>query len=234
MVIIPAYNEEGNVAGVIKSIKEHVPSIDIVVINDGSADKTARVAKNEGATVINLPFNMGYGTALQTGYKYALEKGYDYVVQLDADGQHDPRYINKLLRKVETERVDVVIGSRFLDSELYKAFPLRRLGIFLFGSVASLIIRQRVTDATSGYQAINKQVLNFYASDIYPYDYPDANVIIMLYFAGFKIKELPVVMYPSKTGKSMHAGLKPLYYMFKMSLSILMTLLREKPHKRRS
>ncbi|MBN2121334.1 MAG: glycosyltransferase family 2 protein [Candidatus Omnitrophica bacterium] len=233
LVIIPAYNEETVVAEVIKSVQKNVPGVDIITINDGSKDMTARVAQKAGSKVINLPFNMGYGVALQTGYKYALENNYQYVVQLDADGQHNPKYINELLTQVQSGKADVVIGSRFLGEGGYKVSRTRRGGMFLFGSIASFITGQRITDPTSGYQAVNREALCFCVSDVYPYDYPDADTIIMLHFAGFKVREVPMKMFLNKKVRTMHSGIKPLYYIFKMFLSIFVSLLREKPYKKR-
>ena len=226
IIIIPAYNEEKNIAGVINGIKNVIPDADILVVNDGGKDRTEEIARELGARVISLPYNMGYGAALQTGFKYALKKGYEYAVQIDADGQHDPKDIPKLLDVVLSGKADVVIGSRFLNGGKYKAPAVRRLGMLFFARLTSLIIGEKITDPTSGYQAINKNGLQFYAGDYYPVDFPDADVIIMLHRAGLKIKEIPVIMYPSVQGKSMHSGLKPVYYIFKMFLSIFVTLLR--------
>lgn len=233
LIVIPAYNEEKNIARVIEGIKINSPSVDILVVNDGSGDATSPIAKELGAMVIDLPFNIGYGAALQTAYKYAVENGYHYVVQLDGDGQHDVKYINILLEELKKEEADVVIGSRFLMGKKYKASFSRRAGMVLFNFITSWIVGQKITDSTSGYQALNSSVLNFFKNDIYPYDYPDADVLIMLHFAKFRIKEMPVAMFPNKDGKSIHGGIKPAYYIFKMFLSIFVTLLREKPLKKR-
>ena len=187
-----------------------------------------------GARVISHPYNLGYGVALQTGYKYALREGYEALVQMDGDGQHDPSYIPSLLNLIQRGDTDLVIGSRFLETRAlgrdrlpYQASLLRRCGMWFFGAIASLIIRQKVTDPTSGYQAMNRRVLEWVSSDKFPWDYPDADVIIMLHRAGFKILEVPVQMYESVDKKSMHSGGKPLYYVFKMFLSILVTLMRK-------
>jgi len=233
LVIIPAYNEEQDIAEIITQICRHSHMVDILVVNDGSGDRTSRIAHDNGAMVIDLSFNMGYGVALQTGYKYALNAGYQYVVQIDADGQHDPKYISALLDEVKKGGVDVVIGSRFLTGGSYKVPVVRQLGMQLFNLIASLITRQKITDCTSGYQVINRDVLNFYSTDIYPCDYPDVDILIMLYFSGFKMKEVSTTMFQNKSGKSMHRGIRPLYYMFKMLLSIFVILLREKPYKKR-
>lgn len=232
LIIIPAHNEENNIARVIKEIKSNQVAADILVVNDGSSDATSMIAKESGAMVLDLPFNMGYGVALQTAYKYAVREGYSYVVQLDGDGQHDAKYVNVLLEELKKEEADVVIGSRFLKGREYKApFP-RRIGMAVFNFIASWVVGQKITDSTSGYQALNSSVLNFFKNDVYPCDYPDADVLIMLHLAGFKIKEVPVTMFPSASGKSMHSGLKPVYYIFKMFLSILVTLLRKRPSRK--
>ena len=234
IIIIPAYNEESNISPLIKEIQNKVSGADILVIDDGSMDRTARVAEKAGALVIRLPFNMGYGAALQTGFKYALLKRYRYVVQMDADGQHDPDSIKDLLAEVEKENADVVIGSRFLGgSSEYKASGVRRMGMSLFRKITSVIIGQPVTDPTSGFQALNRDAIRFYASRYYPADYPDADVMIMLHRAGLRIREIPVRMYPRKQGQSMHSGLKPVYYIFKMFLSMFVTLLRKDKFDRR-
>ena len=234
IIIIPAYNEESKISPLIKEIQNKVSGATILVIDDGSVDRTARVAEKAGALVIRLPFNMGYGAALQTGFKYALLKRYRYVVQMDADGQHDPDSIKALLDEVKKEDADVVIGSRFLggNSE-YKASGLRRMGMSLFRKITSVIIGQPVTDPTSGFQALNRDGIRFYASRYYPADYPDADVMIMLHRAGLRIREIPVRMYPRKQGQSMHSGLKPVYYIFKMFLSMFVTLLRKDRFERR-
>lgn len=228
IIIIPAYNEEKSIAGVINGIRNITPA-DILVINDGGSDRTEEIVRRLGGRVVRLPYNMGYGAALQTGFKYALKHGYGYALQIDADGQHDPGDIPRLLEVVRSGDADVAIGSRFLGNGSYKAPLLRRAGMFVFGRLASLIIGQKVTDPTSGYQALNVNGIRFYASDYYPVDFPDADVIIMLHRVGLRVKEVPVTMYPGRQGKSMHAGLKPVYYIFKMFLSIFLTLLRKDP-----
>ncbi len=233
-LLIPAYNEEARIASVIRGIKERYPIMEIVVIDDGSCDDTRGKALQAGARVISHPYNLGYGVALQTGYKYALEQGCETLVQMDGDGQHDPAYIGKLLKAIEDGGADLAIGSRFLAAEgaqagrlPYRAPLMRRCGMRLFGTIASLLIKQEVTDPTSGYQAMNRRVLEWVSSDRFPWDYPDADVIIMLHRAGFRIQEVPVQMYENLDKKSMHSGWKPLYYVFKMFLSILVTLMRK-------
>lgn len=228
LVIIPAYNEEESISQVVHEVKKAVPFADIVVINDGSTDNTAIKAKGAGAKVISHLTNQGYGAALQTGFIYAVEKGYPVIVQLDADGQHDPASIPSLLKSLREGETDLVIGSRFLEKRDYRVKFNKKIGIYLFGKIASLITRRRITDPTSGFQAFNKDVIRFFTQDLYPSDYPDADVLIMVYFAGFRFKEVPVKMHYSPKDETMHRGYKAFYYIFKMLLSIIVTLLRKK------
>lgn len=226
-IIIPAYNEAGRLALTIAGIRKF-SGADIIVISDGSTDNTSAEAKGAGADVIELPFNLGYGAALQTGFKHALNKGYEYAVQMDADGQHDPSSIKTLIEPVLNNEVDIVIGSRFSGIGDYKATFIRRVGMYFFAIIASCITGKKITDPTSGFQALNRKVMEFYAGKAYPVDYPDADVIIMLYRKGIRFKEVPVLMHRGDAKKSMHGGfVKPLYYIFKMMLSIFVTLLRE-------
>lgn len=225
-VIIPAYNESGRIGRTIEGIRRFSDA-DIIVINDGSTDSTAAEAANAGAIVIDLTSNLGYGAALQTGYKYALRHGYAFAVQLDADGQHDPSSMRSLLDPVLNNDMDATIGSRFADLGNYKAPLVRRLGMRFFAGVTSLITGRKITDPTSGFQALNRRVMEFYASEMFPVDYPDADVIIMLHREGFRFKEVPVLMH-NAAKRSMHGGvMKPLYYIFKMCLSIFVTLIRK-------
>jgi len=231
LIIIPAYNERKNIARVIDDIRQNAPGLDMILVDDGSINGTAAAVRARETKLIILPFHMGYGTAVQTGYKYALRAGYDYAIQIDGDGQHEPRYIMALLQELKTGRADVIIGSRFSDpkqTRRYRGAFARRMGMLVFGAVTSMIMRQRVTDPTSGYIGLNRKVLEYLSSDVYPADYPDADVIIMLHRAGFRIKEIAVVMYENKRKGSLHRGVRPLYYIFKMALSIFVTTLRKK------
>lgn len=225
LVLIPAYNEAARIAGVVDNIKRVVPEIPVLVVNDGSVDDTARISFASGAIVVSHPFNMGYGVAIQTGYKYALANNFDYLVQLDADGQHDPSCIPDLLVPVVQGITDIAIGSRFLGVS-YRPPLARRLGMALFRRIVSLINGKACTDTTSGFQAFNRNVIAFFSTDVFPIDYPDADMLIMLHRAGFRMQEVPVRMFENSEGKSMHSGFKPLYYMFKMLLSICVTLMR--------
>jgi len=232
LILIPAYNEGPRIGEVVRRVRQMNPQHDILIVNDGSRDDTARQSREAGALVVSHPFNMGYGVAIQTGYKYALGHGYDFLVQMDGDGQHDPAWIPQLLAPVLAGETDFVLGSRFLGIESYEPSLARKVGMAFFRRLVSTLIGQRITDSTSGFQAFNRQVIGFFTTEVFPCDYPDADMLLTLHRAGFSIRELPVRMHASATGKSMHSGWKPLYYMFKMLLSIFVTLLRKKESAR--
>jgi glycosyltransferase involved in cell wall biosynthesis len=231
LIVIPAYNEANNIGAVLTGIQKQTPGIPILVINDGSSDNTEKIVREHNANVISLPYNSGYGVALQTGFLYAVKNDYSIVVQMDSDGQHDPANIKDLIEEVQKENCDVVIGSRFLSKASYKTSLARHAGMFIFGNIASLLCKQRVTDPTSGFQALKGRAIQFVASDNYPPDYPDADFIILMNRCGFKIKEIPVTMHASPNKESMHHGHKTIYYVFKMFLSIFVTLLRKSPKR---
>ncbi len=229
LVIIPAYNEEKSIGMVIDKIQKTAPWVDIVVVDDSSSDNTVKIAQEKGARVLPHPVNLGPGAAAQTGYKYALEYPYDFVVQLDADGQHEPRYINDLLSVLQSDSADMVIGSRFLGAQGYKPSLIRKVGMEVFAVIVSLVIGQKITDSSSGFRALKRELVEFFANVNYPPDYPDADVLMLAHFAGFRIKEVPVVMRENLGGKRLLIGYGFLYYGFKMLLSIIIVLLREKP-----
>jgi glycosyltransferase involved in cell wall biosynthesis len=228
-IIIPSYNEEKNIASVIEDVRK-CHNGDIVVIDDGSQDRTSAVARSAGAVVIRHPFNMGYGVALQTGYKYAAAQGYAYLVQIDGDGQHDSASIPALFAHCESHGCDVVIGSRFLiKGSGYDIGWQKKTGVFLFQQIIRLVSGEKITDPTSGYQCLNRKTFSYFTGDIFPTDYPDANIIILLHRMGFHIEEIPVNMQPNLDGRSMHAGiLKLTYYFFKVFLSIFVTLMKKR------
>ena len=226
LIVIPAYNVEKNIGAVLKGIQNQSPGLPILVINDGSSDNTEKVVLEHNAEVISLPYNSGYGIALQTGFLYAVKNDFSIVIQMDSDGQHDPANIKDLIEAVQKDNCDVVIGSRFLSKDSYKSSLARHAGMLLFGSIASFLCGQKVTDPTSGFQALKGQAIHFAASDNYPPDYPDADFIILLNRCGFRVKEIPVTMHASPEKESMHHGHKTIYYVFKMFLSIFVTLLR--------
>lgn len=218
LVVIPALDEARRIRAVVRAVRGQLAA-DVLVVDDGSTDGTAAEARAAGAVTATHATNLGYGAALQTGYRYALRHGYDAVVQLDADGQHDPASIAALVAALQA--ADVVVGSRFLHGGSYRPPLLRRAGMRLFGTLASGLAGQRLTDPTSGFQAISRRALQFYAHERYPADYPDADVLAMVARAGLRLVEVPVRMLASPDGKSMHAGaVRQLYYVFRMSLAL--------------
>jgi glycosyltransferase involved in cell wall biosynthesis len=225
LVLIPAYNEEENLARVIAGVRMAVPHADVLVVDDCSRDETGRVAREAGATVVRHPINLGYGAGLLTGYRYADRKGYARVAQIDGDGQHDPAWIVQLLGRLD-EGNDLVLGSRFGSGvRRYKPPILRRIGMRFFAGVASSALGQTITDPTSGYQALSGRLVRFHArGNHFPQDYPDADILILVGRAGFRVAEVPVTMYEKPGGASMHSGLRPLYYVVKMILSILLVV----------
>lgn len=232
LIVFPAFNEAKHLPGVVGGVREVVPAADLLVVDDGSADGTAQVARQLGVQLVSHPWNMGYGVTIQTGYKFALNHGYDYLVQIDADGQHDPRDIPSLLEPLTSGDCDFVLGSRFLRGESYRPPFARRVGMRLFSAVVRLLTGERITDSTSGFQAFNAEVIKFLTGDHFPCDYPDADLLVILHRAGFRITERPVRMHANQDGRSMHRGLRPLYYIFKMFLSIGVTMLRTIPARR--
>ncbi len=222
LVIIPAYNEEKKIARIVQDVLSISIVDEVAVIDDCSTDKTCEKARAAGATVIRLIANLGYGAALQTGYRYSAMMDYDVTVQMDGDGQHDPGCIEGLVETLIREKQDVVIGSRFLGSgKKYRAPLLRRVGMRFFQFLIYLIIKRIVTDPTSGYRALGKKVVQFYSeANVYPHDYPDADIILLLHNLGYRFCEVPVIMYENDGRQSMHSGIRPLYYVVKMILSM--------------
>jgi glycosyltransferase involved in cell wall biosynthesis len=229
IIIIPAFNEEESIASVVEDAQKY-SNADLVVIDDASQDLTASKAEEAGAFVIRHPFNMGYGVAIQTGYKYALRKGYDLLVQIDGDGQHNPKYIPDLFEKVESRECNLAIGSRFMDNGEYHAGLLKSVGIWFFRFIVWMITRQKITDPTSGYQCLDRTIIEIFTRDSFPSDYPDANIIVMLHRMGFTVRDIPVEMVPNHKRRGMHQGIFTLsYYFFKMFLTIFIALIKEEP-----
>lgn len=226
LIIIPAYNEQATVDRVYRKIKESVPDADVAIINDCSTDRTANVASELNGALINLPINLGIGGAMQTGYIYARNNDYDFAIQVDGDGQHDPKEITKILTEIEKGEVDLVIGSRFIEKTNYKSALTRRIGIGLFKLVTFLMNGQAVADATSGFRVVNKRVIDVYAEH-YPTDYPEPEVLVMLHKAGFKIKEVPVQMHERAGGKSSITPVRSAYYMIKVLFAMIIKKMRK-------
>lgn len=231
LVVIPAFNEEGRVGAVIEKVRRTAPHAVVLVVDDASCDETGREARLAGARVIRHPFNLGYGSAVKTGLMVAMAEKFPVVLHLDGDGQHEPESMVRLIEAVRQGGADVAIGSRFAGGNSYRVPVLRRVGMLFFGWMASLAVGRRLTDPTSGFVALSRRaVALFCATDHYPADFPDADVIIMAHRAGLAVAEAPVVMYESPAGKtSMHDGLAPLYYVFKMLLSVILAMVRKMP-----
>jgi hypothetical protein len=228
LVIIPAYNEEGSVNEVIQEVRGFLAQADILVVNDGSSDQTSDRAKECQARVLDLPFNLGIGGAMQAGYQYAFERGYDVAIQVDGDGQHDPKEIPKLLNVLRDTQVDLVIGSRFRGTSGYKASPMRRLGISILSVVISMIIRQRIADPTSGFRVTNQRAIRLFAAS-YPQDYPEPEVLVLMSRCGMTMKEVPVDGNQRRAGESSITKTQSIYYMIKVLLAIFVDCFKERP-----
>ncbi len=221
LVVIPAFNEEESLPRTIDELRAVVPGAGVVVVDDGSRDGTARVARERGVPVIVHPMNLGVGAALQTGFRYAVERGYDIGVQLDADGQHDPNDLSALVLPVAEGRCDVAIGSRYATATGYRAPLARRLGMLRFAGIVRLALGQRIADTTSGFRAYGRAVMEVCRHD-FPRDFPDAPLLIMLSRRGFRLMEVPVHMREREHGKSFYSLGKSLYYPYKNLLASLM------------
>jgi len=226
LIIVPAYNEEKSLPGVIRYLRVHVLYADILVVNDGSRDRTELVAHDLGVIVLGLPFNLGIGGAMQTGYRYAEQNGYDIAIQFDGDGQHVATEIKALLDGLQLKRADIVVGSRFLQPGNYQPSFFRKLGIWIFSTVLSAILRMHVTDTTSGFRAANRRVIEFFART-YPEDYPEVESLVLLHRAGMAIGEVPVVMRDRTEGRSSITPIRSAYYMIKVLLAVFIDLLKK-------
>ncbi len=227
LIIIPAFNEEKNIAAVIKSIRQVFPDGHVLVVNDGSWDRTADVAESLGCEVISLPFNMGIGAAVQTGFLYAKKYGYNYAVQVDADGQHLPEEIGKIIQPVLNGEYDVIIGSRYIEENKYKTPLLRRLGMVILSGINSLILNKKITDTTSGFRAYNRRAIEFLA-DNYPDDYPEPEAVVLLARNGFRVGEVGVKMNARMEGRSSITPFRSIYYMVKVTLAIFIDLFKDR------
>ena len=231
LVFIPAWNEADSVTAVIGGVRERLPGADVLVVDDGSTDATARVAAEAGAKVASLPFNQGLGAALQTGYLYALREGYDFCAHLDADGQHPPAEVARLLAEVQADRADLVIGSRYHadaaeregaggTGEDYKATISRRIGISVFRFFLTLATRQRFTDTTSGMRAANRRVMALF-SESYSPDFAEIESLQLAVRQGLRVEEVPVRMLERAGGSSFLTPLRSAFFIFKGMIVLL-------------
>jgi glycosyltransferase involved in cell wall biosynthesis len=225
LAIVPAYNEEHSIGAVLEEIRAAEPDLQVVVVNDASEDRTAAIAARAGAAVLNLPFNVGIGGAMQTGYQYALEHGFDLAIQVDGDGQHDPREIGQVLAPILDGRADLVVGTRFVTGGGYRGTRVRRVGIRIFAAIVSVMVGQRVSDTTSGFRAVNRKALRLFAAE-YPHDYPEVESMVLLSRHGLRLLEVPVQMRVRETGNSSITALRSVYYMVKVLLALFIGLFR--------
>jgi glycosyltransferase involved in cell wall biosynthesis len=225
VAVVPAFDEEGAIGAVVAEIEAFDPAIDVVVVDDGSTDATAQVAAAAGATVVRLAFNLGIGAAVQTGFRWALEHDYDVAVRLDGDGQHDPAELPRLLAPLELGEADVVTGSRFREDgdESYRPPLGRRLGITWFARLVSFLSGQRVTDTTSGFQALNRKGIALFARD-YPSDYPEVEATVLVLKHRLRLVEVPVRMREREHGSSSITFLRSLYYAIKVTLALFVAM----------
>jgi len=226
LIIIPAYNEEENIEKTVTSIQKEAKGFDYVIINDCSTDRTKEICENKGYNVVNLPINLGIGGAVQTGYKYAFEYGYDVAVQVDGDGQHDPEFLNTMAEFMQQNKVDMVIGSRFIEKKGFQSSVARRMGIKFFSWLIKILTGERITDPTSGLRMIGCNVINIFAKD-YPKDYPEPESVVAVLRRKLIVKEIPVVMREREGGVSSISPKKSIYYMIKVTLAILIERIRK-------
>ena len=228
VAIVPALNEVENIGRVIDELRAFDPGLEIVVVDDGSLDGTARAAAAKGARVLRLPFNLGIGGAVQTGFRFAFENDFDIAVRVDGDGQHDPAQLDRVLAPVLSGEADIVVGSRFaaMGANGYRSSRTRRIGIRLLAGVVSRIVGQRVTDTTSGFQALNRRAIALFATD-YPHDIPEVEAVLMTHKHKLRMTEVPVEMRERAGGRSSIGAIFAVYYMVKVLLALFVGLFRK-------
>jgi len=225
LVVIPAHDEAESLPHTLDEVRERAPGVTVLVVDDGSGDRTADVARAASIPVVRHAFNLGVGGALQTGFRFAIAGGYDVAVQLDADGQHDPADLAAVVAPVAAGSLDVAIGSRYLRPTGYHAPLTRRLGMRLFSALTRLMIGQPIADTTSGFRAYGRRVMEVCQHDL-PQDFPDAPLLIALSRRGFRIGEVPVHMRERRAGRSFYTFSRSLYYPYKNLLASLMAMLQ--------
>jgi len=225
LVVVPALNEEDSVAGVLEDVRGHVANAEVVVVDDGSTDGTAAVARRMGATVLSLVFNLGIGGAVQTGLQYARDGGFDVAVQFDGDGQHLAQEIPRLVAPILADEADMVIGSRFLATASHRSSLTRRVGICALSMLARLLTGERVRDVTSGFRAYNQRAFSFLATH-YPTHYPEPEAIIWACRHGLRLVEVPTEMRERLHGRSSITPWRSIYYILRVSLGMIVAAFR--------
>lgn len=222
LLIIPAYNESENIESLLNEITTNYPQYDYVVINDCSTDQTLNILSLMKANCINLPVNLGIGGSIQTGYQYAMEHGYEIAVQIDGDGQHDPKYVSDVITPIEDGQADVVIGSRYVKREGFQSSYLRRFGIAILSVLIKILCGVRIRDVTSGMRAVNQKMISEYAKN-YAQDYPEPEAILTAGIMKARVAEVPVQMRERQGGVSSINAVRSIYYMIKVSLALVIT-----------
>lgn len=225
LIIIPAYNEAGNIERTIEDIKKHTTSFDYIIVNDCSKDETLQICRRNHYNYLNLPVNLGIGGAVQAGYRYAYFHDYDTAVQFDGDGQHDASFLESMLQELKKENADMVIGSRFIEKEGFQSNSLRRVGIRYFTRLIRFMTGKTITDPTSGLRMSNRKVLSKFAFD-YPRDYPEPESVVTILCEGAKVKEVPVIMRERMAGKSSINIKSGAYYMIKVGFAIFLAKMK--------
>jgi glycosyltransferase involved in cell wall biosynthesis len=225
LILIPAFNEEGAVAGVVAEVRSAVPGTPILVVDDCSRDATRSQAQGAGAKVLALPHHLGLGGCVQAGYRLAYELGYDYVIRVDGDGQHDPRDIPTVLQALEKGDCEMVIGSRFVDKKGEHTNVLRAAGIMFFRAVLRPILGRPVRDPTSGYVGVNRTALELFSAT-FPLEYPEIEALVVLQRKRFRFVEVPCRFRPRRSGRSTITAVKSLYYIVHVLLGVFVNVLK--------
>ncbi len=225
LVIIPAFNEEGNLEKTIRDIKENAPAFDYVIINDCSTDGTLAMCRRHGFSYLNLPVNLGIGGAVQTGYRYAYYHGYDIAVQFDGDGQHSASYLPEMAKQMEETESDMVIGSRFITKEGFQSSSLRRVGIRYFTLLIRILTGKKITDPTSGMRMINRKLMEKFTEE-YPKDYPEPESVVTILSEKHRVTEMPVIMHERGEGNSSISLRNGVYYMVKVSFAMVIARMK--------
>ncbi|NKY39276.1 glycosyltransferase [Cellulomonas septica] len=230
LAVLPAWNEEVTLPLVLAELHEAVPDVDVLVVSDGSTDRTVAVAREAGVRVLDLPINLGVGGAMRAGFKFAVENGYDGVVQCDADGQHDPQDIPRLLAAADATGADVVIGARFAGAGEYMARGPRRWAMRLLSGVLSRLVGTRLTDTTSGFKLSGPRAVTLFSRD-YPAEYLGDTVesLVIAHRAGLTVRQLPVVMRPRAGGEPSHSPWRAAVFLGRAGLALVVALSRPAP-----
>jgi glycosyltransferase involved in cell wall biosynthesis len=225
LILIPAFNEEAAVGGVVREVRQVIPNVPILVLDDCSEDGTRNVARAAGADVLPMPYHLGLGGCVQAGYRLAFELGYDYVIRVDGDGQHDPRFIPKILETLRRENCEMVIGSRFINGDGEHTGFLRAVGIVFFRIMLRPILGKTVHDPTSGFVGVNRTALALFSKS-FPLEYPEIEALVVLQRKRFRFVEVPCKMRPRRTGRTTITALRSLYYPIHVLLGVFVNILK--------